>query len=445
MTVTNFLHDEVVDFASYSTIRAIASLIDGQKNSGRKVVHTIQKRADKDTKVSILAGIIAIETEYLHGDISGSVVTMAKNYPGSNNIPLLTREGNFGTRFEPEASANRYIFTAQEKIFDKLFNKEDNAVLIQQEFEGTNIEPRFFVPTLPLILINGSEGIATGFAQKVLPRNPEVIKEYIKVYLRNEEAYANDVPIFETPALTPWYNGFNGIIENGEKNNQYIIKGTFERTSGTRLTITELPIGYNLTSYTKVLDDLEDKKVIRSYTDLSVEDTFKFEIVMDSKSLKNDDEWVLNRLKLTKSVTENFTVMDENNRVVVYDCPEKVINHYIRVKLEYLEKRKQYLIQKTKEDLLILASKYLFIKGVTDGEIIINKKKKQEIVSQIEPIQKIIIVEGDYNYLLNMPIYSLTEEKMEDLLTKIRVSNTALKEIQDEEITTTWDTEIKAV
>src|SRR5574344_456638 len=159
-SVTNFLNNEVVDFASYSTMRALASYIDGQKNASRKVLSSIMNRPNKDTKVSILSGLIMTDTEYLHGDISGSIVTLAQNYLGTNNLPLLTREGNFGTRFENEASATRYIFTAKEKYFDNIFKKEDNDILIQQYFEGTKIEPRFFVPTLPLVLVNGSEGIA---------------------------------------------------------------------------------------------------------------------------------------------------------------------------------------------------------------------------------------------------------------------------------------------
>jgi DNA topoisomerase-2 len=428
MTVTEFLNNEVVDFASYSTMRAIASLVDGFKNGGRKVAYTVMKRPDKDTKVSILAGIIAIETEYLHGDISGSVVTMAKNFAGTNNIPLLTREGNFGTRFEPEASANRYIFTAKEKIFDKIFDKIDNNILINQEFEGTEIEPRFYVPNLPMILINGSEGIATGFAQKILPRNPDDIKLCIKTKLSGQAP---------TP-IKPWFKDFNGVISQGETSNQWIIDGVFERKSLTKLIITELPIGYNLTSYTKILDDLEDKKKINGYSDLSENDTFKFEVQMKSTDLKKDDEWILKELKLTKKVSENYTVLDENNRVQIYSSAEEILDHYIKVKLEYTQKRKDYLIKKLKDDTLLLASKYIFIKNVTDGNIIVNKKKKTEIISQIEPIDKIIKYEDSYDYLLKMPIYSLTLEKMEELKEQIMNKKQELADISSKEIQEIW-------
>lgn len=441
MTITEFLNNELVDFASYTTLRAIGSLVDGQKNAQRKVIHTVQrKNIIKDQKVEILAGTVAIETEYLHGpsNLNSVIIGLAQNFVGNNNIPLLMREGNFGNRFEPEASAPRYILTLKEPIFDKIFIKEDNNILLSQSFEGTVIEPRFFVPTIPLILVNGSEGIATGFAQKILPRNVDVIKDYIKSYL---------VPGTSLPELPPFYNGFDGTITAGENPNQWNIGGKFERKSATRIVITELPIGYNLKSYTKELDAFEEKKIIRSYEDLSESktDKFKFELVMDTKSLKNDDEWIMKKLKLTKSVTENFTVIDENNRVLSYTSPEEVINHYIEVKIQYLDKRKEYQVQQMKKDILLLASKYLFVKSVTDGTVIVNKKKKTEIVTQLKPIEKIITDEGSYDYLLRMPIYNLTIEKLQELKAKIMQTKQELNALELKEISETWAEELDII
>lgn len=440
MTITNFLNKELVNFASYSTLRAIGSLVDGQKNAQRKVIHTVQsKNIIKDQKVEILSGTVAIETEYLHGpqNLNSVIIGLAQKFVGNNNLPLLMREGNFGNRFEPEASAPRYILTLKEPIFDKIFIKEDNNILLNQNFEGTDIEPRFFVPTIPLILVNGSEGIATGFAQKILPRRVETIKEYIKEYLLGNKV----------PELPPYYNGFKGTIDKTEKPNQWIIGGKFKRISNTKVLITELPIGYNLKSYTKELDYLEDKKIIKNYKDLSESetDTFKFEVQLDSKSLKNDDKYIMKLLKLNKLLTENFTVIDENNRVLSYTSPEEVINHYIKIKSQYLDKRKKYQLDKMNKDILLLASKYLFVKSVTEGEVIVNKKKKNEIISQIDPIERIIKDEGSYDYLLKMPIYSLTSEKLEELKDKIMKLKKELEELSIKETSVTWSEELEAI
>ena len=210
MNVSKFLNEELVDFASYSTLRAIPSAIDGQKNSTRKVIYGAQKELKKETKVSVLSGIISIKTQYLHGDISGSIVTLARDYCGSNNIPLLVAGGNFGSRMIPENSATRYIFTEKQPYFDKIFKKEDNDILIQQVFEGDEIEPRFYVPTIPLLLINGSVGLATGFSSKILPRDTEKVINYIKAKLNNGKLNKND--------LSPSVKGFKGSIIVDENN-----------------------------------------------------------------------------------------------------------------------------------------------------------------------------------------------------------------------------------
>lgn len=439
--IKDFMETELVDYASYSTLRAIASLADGMKNSGRKVVHTVQaKNVTSKMKVTNLNSITSLFCEYLHGDqvLNDVIVGYARNFVGTNNLNIMYPSGNFGTRFEPEASAPRYIFTYKEKAFDKIFNREDNNILMHQTFEGADIEPRFFVPNLPLILLNGSEGIATGFAQKILPRNLDVLKDYI---------VSSITPDTSVPALPPFYNGFNGVISAGVNPNQWNIEGVFVRKGLTKITITELPIGYNLASYTKVLDDLEDKKIIRSYTDKSnaKTDKFEFDVTMDSKILKLSDDVVRTKLKLVKTVTENFTVIDENNKVIVYNTPEEVINHYIKLKLHFLQLRKDYLIQKTKDDLLILASKYLFVKNVTDENIKVNKVKKVDIITQLETYDKIITVDGSYDYLLAMKIYNLTEEKLQELLDSIKSKKAELLEIQSKDIQDTWKEEIGVI
>lgn len=434
-TVTKFLNNEVVNFASYSTMRAIASYIDGQKNAGRKVIYSVSNRPNKDAKVSILSGLIMTDTEYLHGDISGSIITLAQNYAGTNNLPLLTREGNFGSRFETEASATRYIFTAKEKYFDSLFNKEDNNILIHQEFEGTKIEPRFFVPTLPLILINGSEGIATGFAQKILSRNIDSIKKAIKLILVNK-----DVP---EDLLYPSFNGFNGNIVQGDTANQWLIKGTIKRLSPSKILIDEIPVGYDLKTYINILDDLEENKIIKSYKDKSENDKFLFEVTMSPSDLtKFSDDDLLVKLKLIKKVSENYTCLDENNRVKVFDSALDILKSYIQIKLQYTQKRKDYQLQKLEDDIKLDFSKYLFIKNIVEDKLIINKRKKAEIESDLEKIDNIITRDGSFDYLLNMSIQSLTEERMNKLQDDIKTKKESLDLLKQKTPEQIWKEEI---
>lgn len=322
MTLTEFFGTDYVDYASYDNLRKIASYIDGQKNTARKILYTvIDKNISNEIKVDQLSNKMAEHTQYLHGGAQGVIVTMAQNYVGTNNLPLLTREGNFGTRFSPEASAPRYIYTMKEKYLSGLFNKEDNEILIPQEFEGDKIEPRFYIPTIPMLLINGSEGISSGFAQKVLGRDPKCIKQYVEDYITS----GGNVRPKKSNNLTPYYEGFKGTVESGDEVHKWIIKGAIKRKNITSVEITELPIGYNLKSYIKVLDDLEDKKVIRSYKDLSDNDQFNFVVSIDSKSLKSwSDDQIIEKLKLIKKVSENYTCIDEHNKIREFKSAKEI-------------------------------------------------------------------------------------------------------------------------
>ncbi len=438
MKISTFFATDYVDYASYDNLRKIASYIDGQKNASRKILYTvIDKNITKEVKVDQLSNKMAEHTQYLHGGAQSVIVTMAQNYVGTNNLPLLTREGNFGTRFSPEASAPRYIYTMKEKHLDSIFLKSDNDILIEQSFEGDKIEPRFFVPTLPILLINGSEGISSGFAQKILPRNTKDIKKYITETLAGKESKVK---------LVPYYTGFKGTVVQGEESNKWIVKGVFNRRSITSVEITELPVGYNLNSYIKVLDDLEDKKIIRSYKDLSDGDIFNFIVNIDSKSLKAwSDDTVITKLKLEKKLSENFTCIDENNKVVEFNTAKELIDAYIKVRMEYFIKRKKNQLVTLKDKLKLLASKYTFVKMVVDDQITVNKKKRDEIVTQLEPIERIITNNDSYDYLLNMPIHSLSEERIAALLTEIKNDKEVYKEIMNTSETDMWLNDIKTL
>ena len=435
MKVSDFLKNDLVDYASYSTVRMIGSAIDGQKNAARKIVKTIlDKNIKKEIKVSQLGSKASEYTEYLHGDICGVIVTMAQNYSGTNNLPLLDREGNFGTRFIPEASASRYIYTNGSKEMFELFNKDDLNILEKQYFEGEEIEPKFYLPCTPLILVNGSEGIATGFAQKILPRNPELIKNYLISRLNETNSKTDET-------FTPWFKDFTGEVIQGENPKQWIIKGKVQKISITKVLITELPVGYSLKSYISILNKLEDNKVITSFKDKSEKD-FRFEVSMLSSNLKklsiND---LLVKLKLIKTVTENYTCIDEFSKIKEFNDVSEVFDYYYSIKLKYLQKRKDYLIKTIKESIQLNYSKYLFIKNIVEDKLIINKRTKDEIIKDLSLITDIQVYDN-YDYLLNMRISSLTKEKMIELEDSLRnlkkkfniIKTTSLQDLWKDEL-----------
>ena len=435
MKITEFYSKNYVDFSSYDNLRKIASLVDGQKNASRKILHTVLEKNIKDKiKVSQLGSKVAEFAEYLHGNLDGVIVNLGQDFIGTNNIPLLQKKGNFGTRFSQESSASRYIYTYGTSEFFELFKKEDIPVLKHQYFEGNKIEPMFYVPNLPILLINGSEGVSSGFAQKILPRDPKKIRQYIKTVVSGKSSRYD---------FAPWYNGFNGAIEQGDNPAQWLIKGTIERKGINKVLITEVPVGYDLKGYIKVLDDLEDNKVIQSYRDKSEDDVFLFEVTIPSKTLKEwSDDDLLSKLKLIKKVTENYTVVDENNKIEVFNSAKELIDRYIQVKLEYVGYRKEHTIKTLTDEINLDYSKYTFIKMIVDDELIVSKRKKSEVVEDISKVQDIIERDGSFDYLLNMPIHSLTEERMEKLKKDIQDKKDRVKELSETTNADLWLSEI---
>jgi DNA topoisomerase-2 len=436
MKITEIFNEEYVQYAMYDSYRSIASYIDGLKPSARKVVCTVRKlnitSPTRKVRVANLAPTTAKETEYMHGEVSlyGVIVGMATKYVGTNNINLLTPSGNFGKRFIKDYSAPRYIYTYSGDRFDDIFDKRDESLLHFQEFEGTVIEPTFYVPTLPLILINGSEGIGNGHAQKILPRDENTVKTYIKTKIAGKNPRVK---------LTPSYNGFNGnIVQDPDNPSKFSIQGVFKRLNTTTIRITELPIGYQLEAYLKVLDKLVEDKVIKSYTDNSDRDVFDFKLTTTRGFLiANSDEQLLSIFKLEKKVTENYTCFDEHNRVVEFESPEEIMDKYIEKRLEYYGLRKADLIKVHNHKLDVALSRIQFVKDIISDKITIIKVPRSKIISTLKTL-KYTEIDGNYNYLLSMPIHSLTNETIKELTSKVADIRNDIKGIKATSINDMW-------
>ena len=427
-TIENFLNTRLSNYSSYDNLRKIASYIDGLKNASRKVLYTIHEKKIKDTeKVSRLASKCSEYSDYLHGDgLWKVIVTLGQDFAGSNNIPLIQKFGAFGCRSNNEPGAPRYIHASGSKAFFEIFKYEDDPVLISQTFEGTKIEPRFYVPTIPIILVNGSEGVSSGFAQKILPRNPKSIIKYIQNILQGKSVRKD--------WLMPFCNGFNGEIEALEPL-KYNIKGVISINKNI-IEILEVPFTYDLSGYLKVLDTLEESKVIQSYEDLSDGDNvLKFKVKVNKDfDFKN----ALKILKLEKPITENYTTIDENNKIKVFNDCSEIINSFIKVKLQYTQKRKDYLIRELQELISVLNSKVIFISKVVSKKLKVSNVPKSEIVLNLEKIKEIVKVQDSYDYLLKMPIYTLTLEKIQELNTLLSEKTNELKTLESKSPQQIW-------
>ena len=409
MQLSHFFDNDYSDFSVYDNVRKIASYVDGLKNSQRKVVYTLlETNCDNFVKVSNLGPRVQDFSQYLHGSLEGGIVNMTQDYVGSgNNIPMLIGDGNFGTRFIPSAAATRYIFAKSNPAIKSIFNKEDNVIVGNQIFEGDKIEPKFYVPSIPLILANQQEGMSIGFAQKILPRDPKQLIKWVEQKAQGKRITAN---------LTPYWVGQDFTVKKGDTDSQWIISGQFRRVSRTKLEIDVLPIGYDLKSYQKVLDKLVDDKVIKEYDDLSDNDKFYFSIDCTREFSSKSDEKIMEIFKLTKTITENYTSIDRDNKVVQFNNVNELLNAWWITRLEYNGYRKDHIIEQLELKLTNDNLKSIFINGVINQNIDI-RGKESEVVSAAVSLD---IPEDKAKEFMRMPIRQICAEEYKKLQDRIK-------------------------
>jgi DNA topoisomerase II len=437
--ISSFLSEEYADSALDLGFRSIASYVDGLKPTSRKVIYTARKlNLTTEMKVSRFAARVADMTQYLHGEGSAEGVTvgLAQSFVGANNIPLLVPEGTFGTRHIPEAAASRYISTRLQPIVKKIFNDDDDPILIEQIFEGDVIEPRYFLPTLPILLVNGSEGVGSGYAQKILPRDPKAIIDTLNKLLIGKKA--------RVPA--PSFVGFTGAIEPDENPGSWKILGKFERVGRTKIKVIELPIGYTLASYNKKLDDLEEKHIIKGYEDHSEHDKFLFEVSVSLEFMEHDDDWIIDKLGLIKYATENYTCFDETNTIRVFDSADELLAAYIEMRKQGYVERKKVLLSRWGQDRKIAEERARFIRYVIKGTLKLSGRPVASVERDLENDEKPFLkVDDSYDYLLSMPMRSLTKEKAEELEAKAEAARLKVSELKAKTEVDLWADDLKSM
>jgi DNA topoisomerase-2 len=407
-SITEFLSQEYKEFALYSIEgRAIPSVIDGFKPTQRKIIHIAsivwKNGSEKNLKVFQLSGKVASDAFYHHGDmsLSNAIINLAQKF--KNNAPLLEEDGQFGSLRSPQAGAPRYIGTKLSNNFRLMY--KDFELLEYKEEEGESIEPRFFLPIIPTVLINGGSGIAVGFASNILNRD---VKEIIDVCVK----YLNGKKI---TTVKPSLTGFTGTyIQDTDNSKKWYIRGKLDRVNTTTVKITELPPSMTYEKYEEILDRLVENKDVVSYED-NCKDNVDYTLKFTRNFLETtDDEKLFKLLKLEESETENYNTLDEHGKLKIFESVEDIIKYFVDFRLSYYQLRKDHQLDKLQYELKVLGNRGKFIKAILDGKIVVNNKSKDEIVTQIESIS-IEMIDGSYDYLLRMPIYSLTKEMFEKL------------------------------
>jgi len=421
----DFVHKDLIHFSNDDTCRSIPSVVDGFKPSQRKIFYGAALRGlDKcEVKVAQLAGFVSDKAAYHHGEMSltGAIVGMAQDYVGSNNINVLKPNGQFGTRLRggKDAASPRYIWTEFEKLTSLTFRKEDEPILNYLDEDGINIEPEYYLPIIPMVLINGAEGIGTGFSTKCPQFNPvDIINNLIGMLDKSDYKL-----------MKPWWSLFEGHVEKIDDNN-FISKGIYEINENT-VTITELPVGEWTSNYKEYLEKkLEDESNKKNkskinfigYTDNNTDKKIHFELEFRDEYLSSAKD-IEKFLRMEKNIRlTNIHLYNKNGTIKKYKVIKDIMEEFFAIRLETYQKRKDYILDKLKNDLDILNYKVKFIIAIIDKNIKINNKTKEYIEDKLvnndfPKLSKYVNdnSEKTYNYLLGMNLWSLSYEKVEEL------------------------------
>ena len=460
VTYEQFIDREMMHFSKYDCERSIPSVIDGWKTSTRKILFAaFKKPLTKEIKVAQFAGYTSEHSCYHHGEMSlnKAIVGMAQEYVGSNNINALLPNGQFGTRLEggKDSASERYIFTQLNPITRFIFPKLDEPILNHLDDDGTPVEPEYYVPVIPMVLVNGGKGIGTGFSYEGLSYSPTQIMKYLKNKINKT---LNDGHVIE-----PYYEDFKGKIIKLTPS-KFLIKGVYEIVSHDTVRIKELPIGTWTSQYKAFLETLMDDKpvngkkkkkpIVKNYTDSCTDTSIEFTVKLHTGMLpdlisKSFTEHINQfektfKLTTTKSTT-NMYLFDKDQKLVKYNTVYEIIEHYYDVRYNAYIKRKENIIATLEKQLVILSNRAKFIHEqiVEPPTLVMRKKKKAEVIDMLKT-KNYAVIDGDeeYKYLRSMTIDSVEEENYKRLVKEREDKEVELEQIKKITIEKMWLSEL---
>jgi len=503
ISYSTFVNDELIHFSNRDVERNIPSLVDGMKESIRKIMFACFKKKlySKEIRVAQLSGYVSEVAIYHHGEksLQDAIVGMAQDFVGSNNINLLMPNGQFGTRIQggKDAASPRYIHTLLSPLARLIFREEDNVVLVYKNEEGTMIEPDYYVPVIPMILVNGGLGIGTGFSTNVPCHNPSDIINMCATIIAmldvahaegNEGADASPdnlessysiIDAAEIEDISPWYLGFVGKIELKQKKagseETYVSRGCWAWKDDTTLEITELPVGVWTETYkehlTKMIVDGSTllKDFESHYTDKKACFTLK---IFPGK--REAVENVLcdvgaNGFKLEASKSlgvSNMHLFDAENAIHKYADTVDIVKAWARVRLATYLKRKKHQLRTMEAEYRKVSAKVRFINDFIKGTVVIMNRKEDDVDAQLERLEYprlgsvaaeaaavdvdvageteavVETIAANYRYLTNLPIRQLTTEQKAKLESEAATLKEAIDALTNMPIHRIWRKEL---
>lgn len=396
---------------------------------------------------------------------------MAQDFVGSNNINLLVPSGQFGTRLAGgnDAASARYIFTSLSPITRCLFPEEDDALLTYREDDGQLIEPVFFCPIIPLLLVNGASGIGTGWSSFIPPCNPRDIIAYTRAKLDSSRTL---------PPIRPWVRGFVGDLDTSIDGMGFISFGVATIMNATTLQISELPVGKWTNNYKKLLLKMREKGDILSFVENHTTTSVNFTVTLQPEKLTAFElKGIHKAFGLQSSLnTRNMNAFDASNIIKKFETFESMADAHFSTRLALYHDRKSVLESDMNYRAAVLRSKAQFILAVADGKLELTgkpRKTKSETIARLEELEFIDATklkemknnnvvssrrslkareddeeadndeEVNFDYLLNLPLSSLTSEKIDSLFSEAEGTEVALAKLKATTPEDLWRTDLE--
>lgn len=459
----DFVNKELIHFSVYDCERSIPNVVDGLKTSLRKILYcAFKRRLTSEVKVAQFSGYVSEHSEYHHGEASlnGAIVGMAQNYVGSNNVNLLQPNGQFGTRMQggDDSASERYIFTQLNPLARALFPEADDPILSYLNEDGTVIEPEYYVPILPMVLVNGISGIGTGFSSSIPPFHPMRLVEYLRGSLGQGPAASEPSP------FVPYYENFRGTVTAvPDEPHKFLIKGVYEHAGTDQIRITELPVGTWTMPYITVLEGLVDGGVdkagkriapsIRDFVSHSTEKTVDITVTfprgriaeLEAATAAPGVNGLEKLLKLSTTVsTTNMHLFDAECKLHKYKTVEEMIDAFAVVRLATYQRRKTHQVREMEQVMTKLSNKAAYIEHVLKGTIDLRRKTAAEIEAMLTAANLVKLEGGSYDYLVKMPMVSVSTENVERLRRECAETEQALAQLRGTTVEQMWLRELTA-
>lgn len=434
-------------FSLADNVRSIPA-IDGLKPSQRKALYGTLDRGENANflQVERLASLIAAVTDYHHGagSMEKTIAGMgATKYPGSNNMNLFVPEGQFGSRLTKEPGAGRYIETMLSPYFRQLFKKDDDAILEHNYLDKERLEPKLYLPILPLVLVNGASGTGTGHACEIKSYHPTEIRDAVMNVLAGKK--------LKPGTLTPWFRGFHGTVKRNPETGQVIMTGKMQIVNTTKIIITELPVGVFLDDYKSHLHNLMEPRrnkegeiiepaLVKDYVDSSTEDGFEFTITVPRTTTDLSEEELYQKFKLISRDTENFTIWNRDGVLQRFNSAEAIIEEFMTWRLGFFEVRRQKLISDTNEAIRFQSEVVRFIKFYLANVKVFRDTSKKALIDLMTVVNDF----PDYDRLLSMAIWNLTKDKIAELEKKLNDLKAYLATLEADSAGEMYKRELKA-